>query len=102
MVLMTVEKFVAAVIEELKLWWRRVLDAIKTMLHRMLYISGLRRIVPVHSRHDTCVPDDLQQRPRQAGAASLEDFIFCGASRLQSLDFHGETPLSGLIASVRQ
>ena len=69
----------AAVIEELKLWWRRVLDAIKTMLHRMLYIFGLRGIVPVHSRHDTCVPDDLQQRPRQAGAASLEDFIFCGA-----------------------
>ena len=35
---------------------RSALDAMKAMLHTLLYGFGLRGIVPIHSKHDTCVP----------------------------------------------
>jgi hypothetical protein len=42
------------------------------------------------------VIDDLQQQPRQVGAAAPAGFISSGALRVPSLDVQGENPRFGL------
>jgi hypothetical protein len=55
MVLLAVDKKWRLRLEVLKLWRRGVSDAVKIMLHRLVYGYGLQGDVPIHFRLHTCL-----------------------------------------------